>query len=725
MELIEFHDKQSVTSDDLNFGGAAFEDSVLKRTIALTGGFDGQNSIPCDSNNLTNLQAVPNLGINVRILAGYGIDSSGELLYSAITDIPLLSFGIGNGTYTFYVKYTEVDGTTAVTDEGNTVVVETTDGLSYTMSPQITPLSAPWIPLTTMVILGGSIAPYVSAYTDLRSNNAMESTATDLGTYTHGSGSLSWETDMSKHVAGVDASGTPTATNPHGVPVLTEWEDITNKPLYLIGNLPHGNGYGKGVTTYSSHYQNYSKDDTHSSGSVRVSRWGTCSNFSIAHPTDIPNTDYAFVEGFSRAYTMSHPMRHGGATIYIDFNKPEVNNFLIDNSIDWRYRWVNIQGLYHWWKGDKTPRDEYGSGLTGAMSYYSTHIYMHEVSIGSVNPVLVLDPGDGGSVMVASFGYTNKGSGNAVEYNVSNLRGGIIVPGKLAGNPLFIYADATTGYLYGYLRNLRVTTEVQLSTGNFVLANVYPHGSLRISSSPQAEPTTTINIPNNNANEDPITSNANSKNITAGQLLTYANWINKKYPSVITNSHFSNLYQLIIIMKQLPNPKNIKQTIQINVDTTVFSFTDAVTILAQFSTFKVRTDSNYRVGLYLTEAMSASNNGTASEIVTTTQLNGVYSAPFFNYHGLFTLYWSPFVGASYYVVEECRINDLFEPSTVTSYTVISPYTSKYFDYKTIKKETTYYYRVIAYYPNGTFSLYSNTLPVKFGYRGTYNSSVTI
>jgi hypothetical protein len=249
----------------------------------------------------------------ITAAAGDAIDINGEYISVKDETYQLLDFepakpsktvsvvGWADGEYRFGVKYAVASGCIKSNREGEALAVRYFDSYEWVHpSGSISPTVGD-IYLATVNVSGDEVISIV----DNRTYQWL-SAQVDASKIYITDPQVTTITTLQEHVDAV-GTATPTATNPHGIQLYTDFNDLANTPTGLIGGAMHG---------------------------------------SNAH-------DYTVPISRTSTYTMEDitlsPIAEGGGVVWIDGISAVVGavEFIADSEIDCKYRWITITGFAH------------------------------------------------------------------------------------------------------------------------------------------------------------------------------------------------------------------------------------------------------------------------------------------------------------------------------------------------------------------------------------------
>jgi len=481
-----FNKQREITSDDINYDIETFDDAVkdyTKIVLDTDSLDDGEGEIiGTSTSHPDNLKVEIVDTDELRLNSGSVIDVNGEYIeLSSSYTFNLADYYTGGGTYHLYIKYTESGSNAKQDDENNSYNTHIHDSYEFDLTKDSK--SSPWIKLADVVVAAFGFYRIRNYNDDIR----LQTAVTDRGVYLPSDAvgwSEGWQKTLYDHIHSV-GSGTVSSSNPHGVPFVSDWEDIENKPLYLYKNQRHGNAYtfydpNDDAKKYSSHFQDVDSTST-SSGSVRVGRWGTYCAHTRLNPDDTPDTNYPY---------KSSPNRQGGTTIWVDGatspGKGPVN-VTLDAGIDWRNRWIMIEGFITWRSyGDiYIPGEQYQDKLFTYIDYVNKTVPVPQYGLARYFPAKDPDtdpdtPADyGGTVVLASF-FSYIGCNMSTDPKKETSRA-ILLDVYGAKFPVYIYAKSGSGILCLFVEDKALKRRISGSIVYYSLAY-----SLKIQASPQA-----------------------------------------------------------------------------------------------------------------------------------------------------------------------------------------------------------------------------------------------
>ena len=298
--------------------------------------------------------------------AGDAIDINGEYISVKDETYQLLDFepekpsktvsvvGWDDGTYNFGVKYAVSSGCVKSNREGEAFAVRYFDSYEW-----VYPSGSLTAGDICLAIVGVS-SDAVTSITDNRTYQWL-SAQVDASKIYITEPVVETITTLQEHVDAVGAA-TPTATNPHGIQLYTDFDDLTNTPTGLAGGAIHG---------------------------------------SSAH-------DYTVPISRTSSYTMEDatlsPIAEGGGVVWLDGISTVVGatEFIADGGIDWKYRWITVTGFAHnatdgadYYPSGSKADEMYGyiDPVTPSTSrFVSGHFYSSAGGNGTTYPYVLLKP---------------------------------------------------------------------------------------------------------------------------------------------------------------------------------------------------------------------------------------------------------------------------------------------------------------------------------------------
>jgi len=256
-------------------------------------------------------------------------------------------------TYYVGIQYAAASGCLKSNRDGEVFATRYYDSYEYVASSGS--LASPAITLATVITTGGG---GIATISDTRGEQWLSCQVDARKVFIDNTPLAAMET-LQDHVNMIGNSDLVSITNPHGTEVYQNFDNLVNQPTGLSGGLVHGQD---------------------------------------AHDESVPRTFIAS----SNVDDALAPTKEGGGIVwcdgYFDQDTDATEEIILDNSIDWRYRWVSTKGFAI----PSTEGDEYLPGGTKAANisgYYTVgyparlvygYLYSYSGSDGTTEPYVDL-----------------------------------------------------------------------------------------------------------------------------------------------------------------------------------------------------------------------------------------------------------------------------------------------------------------------------------------------
>lgn len=406
MQRAYYYDGIRVDAATLNYDITAKNSTVTNRIKAILNSV----GIPVGSGSIVGRPGdsalfVTGSGGTLTISPGDAIDKNGEYIsvkedtyvpsddFEPVKPSRIVDVSSGsNGNYYFGIRYALDSGCIKSNREGESFYVRYYDSYEWVNQPGALANYGD-ITLATYTLTTGVVSNVV----DVRANQRL-SCQVDASKIYITDPVVPTITTLQQHMDAVDPLGTPTATNPHGTVLSTDFDDLHGAPNGLVGGAQHG----------------------------------------------VEAHDYTVPISRTSSYTMSdvvlNPTQDGGGVVWADGvkNIATTVNFIIDSEIDWKYRWVTVTGFAY--------------AGTDASDYYPSGSKVDEMC-GFIDPVTPST-----SKLVYGHFYTSAG-GNGSTYPYLKLKpynssDSLIIwvdttNSKLMGSFDYVSADPNMDFAFG------------------------------------------------------------------------------------------------------------------------------------------------------------------------------------------------------------------------------------------------------------------------------------